>query len=191
MPLSLHKKSPTNQRLQFVSCGLEQLQFKQPQHQKRTPTDWEVVDLKLGHFRWIIFGRGGEELGLFLSCPHPSSLRSPQCLLHFFVYEWKKKKSPCHSQVMIPSVKLDFSHVQAKCGSLDKIQHAAGGGNVSDISNNPSLQALSFLTNLFIQVWIIVVECFSSFSITYSIFTKHTTSVNTPCTACGVVPASF
>lgn len=33
---------------------------------------------------------------------------------------------------MIPSVKLDFSHVQAKCGSLDKIQHAAGGGNVSD-----------------------------------------------------------
>ena len=74
---------------------------------------------------------------------------------------------------MIPSVKLDFSHVQAKCGSLDKIQHAAGGGNVSDISNNPSLQALSFLTNFFIQVWIIVVECFSSFSITYSIFTKH------------------
>lgn len=94
MPLSLHKKSPTNQRLQFVSCGLEQLQFKQPQHQKRTPTDWEVVDLKLGHFRWIIFGRGGEELGLFLSCPHPSSLRSPQCLLHFFVYEWKKKSHP-------------------------------------------------------------------------------------------------
>lgn len=33
---------------------------------------------------------------------------------------------------MIPSVKLDFSHVQAKCGSLDKIQYAAGGGNVSD-----------------------------------------------------------
>ncbi|TNN46275.1 Microtubule-associated protein 2 [Liparis tanakae] len=31
---------------------------------------------------------------------------------------------------MIPSVKLDFSHVQAKCGSLDKIQHAAGGGNI-------------------------------------------------------------
>lgn len=92
---------------------------------------------------------------------------------------------------MIPSVKLDFSHVQAKCGSLDKIQHAAGGGNVSDISNNPSLQALSFLTNLFIQVWIIVVECFSSFSITYSIFTEHITSVNTPFTACGVVPASF
>lgn len=33
---------------------------------------------------------------------------------------------------MIPSVKLDFSHVQAKCGSLDKIQYTAGGGNVSD-----------------------------------------------------------
>lgn len=31
---------------------------------------------------------------------------------------------------MIPSVKLDFSHVKSKCGSLDKIQHAAGGGNI-------------------------------------------------------------
>lgn len=189
MPLSLHKKSPTNQRLQFVSCGLEQLQFKQPQHQKWTRLGG--CGFKIGTLPLDYFWQGGEELGLFLSCPHPSSLRSPQCLLHFFVYEWKKKKSPCHSQVMIPSVKLDFSHVQAKCGSLDKIQHAAGGGNVSDISNNPSLQALSFLTNLFIQVWIIVVECFSSFSITYSIFTKHTTSANTPFTACGVVPASF
>uniref|UniRef100_A0A671WVH0 Microtubule-associated protein n=1 Tax=Sparus aurata TaxID=8175 RepID=A0A671WVH0_SPAAU len=39
------------------------------------------------------------------------------------------KHQPKGGQVMIPSVKLDFSHVQAKCGSLDKIQHAAGGGN--------------------------------------------------------------
>lgn len=53
-------------------------------------------------------------------------LESPQCVL--FVL----KKSPCHSQVMIPSVKLDFSHVQSKCGSLDKIQYTASGGNVSD-----------------------------------------------------------
>lgn len=56
-----------------------------------------------------------------------------------------KKKSRCHSQVLIPSVKLDFSHVQAKCGSLDKIQHAAGGGNVSDASH------ASHLIHLFIQ----------------------------------------
>ncbi|XP_069020405.1 microtubule-associated protein 2-like isoform X6 [Embiotoca jacksoni] len=38
------------------------------------------------------------------------------------------KHQPKGGQVMIPSVKLDFSHVQAKCGSLDKIQHMAGGG---------------------------------------------------------------
>ncbi|XP_059183597.1 microtubule-associated protein 2-like isoform X2 [Centropristis striata] len=41
------------------------------------------------------------------------------------------KHQPKGGMVMIPSVKLDFSHVQAKCGSLDKIQHAAGGGNLS------------------------------------------------------------
>lgn len=40
------------------------------------------------------------------------------------------KHQPKGGQVMIPSVKLDFSHIQAKCGSLDKIQHTAGGGNV-------------------------------------------------------------
>ncbi|KAE8278522.1 Microtubule-associated protein 2 [Larimichthys crocea] len=40
------------------------------------------------------------------------------------------KHQPKGGQVMIPSVKLDFSHVQAKCGSLDKIQYTAGGGNV-------------------------------------------------------------
>lgn len=58
---------------------------------------------------------------------------------------------------MIPSVKLDFSHVQAKCGSLDKIQHAAGGGNVSDdaekahtLSKTCLPSSLIFI-NLFIQ----------------------------------------
>lgn len=40
------------------------------------------------------------------------------------------KHQPKGGQVMIPSVKLDFSHIQSKCGSLDKIQHTAGGGNV-------------------------------------------------------------
>ncbi|XP_073318685.1 uncharacterized protein [Pagrus major] len=45
------------------------------------------------------------------------------------------KHQPKGGQVMIPSVKLDFSHVQAKCGSLDKIQHAAGGGNQIQIQS--------------------------------------------------------
>uniref|UniRef100_A0A3Q2XS86 Microtubule-associated protein n=1 Tax=Hippocampus comes TaxID=109280 RepID=A0A3Q2XS86_HIPCM len=40
------------------------------------------------------------------------------------------KHQPKGGQVMIPSVKLDYSHVQAKCGSLNKIQYAPGGGNV-------------------------------------------------------------
>lgn len=40
------------------------------------------------------------------------------------------KHQPKGGQVMIPSVKLDFSHVQAKCGSLDKVHHQAGGGQI-------------------------------------------------------------
>ncbi|XP_077455921.1 uncharacterized protein LOC144073691 isoform X11 [Stigmatopora argus] len=40
------------------------------------------------------------------------------------------KHQPKGGQVMIPSVKLDYSHVQAKCGSLNKLQHSPGGGNV-------------------------------------------------------------
>lgn len=53
---------------------------------------------------------------------------------------------------MIPSVKLDFSHVKSKCGSLDKIQHAAGGGNVSDLAENHLIQDLSFLITLHIKM---------------------------------------
>ncbi|KAJ8281765.1 hypothetical protein COCON_G00042840 [Conger conger] len=34
------------------------------------------------------------------------------------------------NQVLIPSVKLDFSHVQSRCGSLDKRQYTTAGGNV-------------------------------------------------------------
>lgn len=67
------------------------------------------------------------------------------CLFGVF---FKRKKSTCHPQVMIPSVKLDFSHVKSKCGSLDKIQHAAGGGNVSDLAENHLIQDLSFLITL-------------------------------------------
>ncbi|KAK7889621.1 hypothetical protein WMY93_025181 [Mugilogobius chulae] len=40
------------------------------------------------------------------------------------------KHQPKGGQVMIPSVKLDFSHIQSKCGSLDKVHHHAGGGNI-------------------------------------------------------------
>lgn len=53
---------------------------------------------------------------------------------------------------MIPSVKLDFSHVKSKCGSLDKLQHAAGGGNVSDLAENHLIQDLSFLITLHIKM---------------------------------------
>ncbi|XP_072235656.1 uncharacterized protein [Leuresthes tenuis] len=42
------------------------------------------------------------------------------------------KHQPKGGQVMIPSVKLDFSHVQSKCGSLDKVHYSAGGGNQRD-----------------------------------------------------------
>lgn len=34
-------------------------------------------------------------------------------------------------QVLIPSVKLDYSHVQSRCGSLDRRGYSARGGNVS------------------------------------------------------------
>lgn len=46
--------------------------------------------------------------------------------------------STCPPQVMIPSVKLDFSHIQSKCGSLDKVHHTAGGGNVSNSAESSS-----------------------------------------------------
>ncbi|KAM7380676.1 hypothetical protein PAMP_003954 [Pampus punctatissimus] len=32
--------------------------------------------------------------------------------------------------VLIPSVKLDYSHVQSRCGSLDRRGYSAGGGNI-------------------------------------------------------------
>uniref|UniRef100_A0A146VCM6 Microtubule-associated protein 2 n=1 Tax=Fundulus heteroclitus TaxID=8078 RepID=A0A146VCM6_FUNHE len=41
------------------------------------------------------------------------------------------KYQPKGGQVLIPSVKLDYSHVQSRCGSLDRRGHSAGGGNVS------------------------------------------------------------
>jgi len=62
--------------------------------------------------------------------PHPILLRCMFCIE-------KKTKSTCLPQVMIPSVKLDFSHVQSKCGSLDKVHYSAGGGNVSDSAEIP------------------------------------------------------
>lgn len=39
--------------------------------------------------------------------------------------------SPPPLQVLIPTVKLDYSHVQSRCGSLDRRGYSAGGGNVS------------------------------------------------------------
>lgn len=70
----------------------------------------KMMGLKLGRFGWI-------------TPPASTHLPFPRITL---------TPCRCRSQVMIPSVKLDFSHVQAKCGSLDKLQHTPGGGNVSD-----------------------------------------------------------
>ncbi|XP_077369967.1 uncharacterized protein LOC144014206 isoform X11 [Festucalex cinctus] len=53
------------------------------------------------------------------------------------------KHQPKGGQVMIPSVKLDYSHVQAKCGSLNKIQHAPGGGNVQIQTNKMDLSHIT------------------------------------------------
>ncbi|XP_061633947.1 microtubule-associated protein 2-like isoform X7 [Phyllopteryx taeniolatus] len=53
------------------------------------------------------------------------------------------KHQPKGGQVMIPSVKLDYSHVQAKCGSLNKIQHAPGGGNVQIQTNKIDLSHIT------------------------------------------------
>lgn len=75
-----------------------------------------MMGLKLGHFDWITA---------------PASTHPPFPGVTLTRYR-------CRSQVMIPSVKLDFSHVQAKCGSLDKLQHTPGGGNVSDGFRNVS-----------------------------------------------------
>lgn len=48
--------------------------------------------------------------------------------------------SPPPLQVLIPSVKLDYSHVQSRCGSLDRRGYSAGGGNVSLV---PQIHCLS------------------------------------------------
>lgn len=62
---------------------------------------------------------------------------------------WTCQKSPSlvppHSsppplQVLIPSVKLDYSHVQSRCGSLDRRGYSAGGGNVSLCAASPLSQ---------------------------------------------------
>lgn len=54
----------------------------------------------------------------FGTCQTSPSLLPPHC-------------SPPPLQVLIPSVKLDYSHVKSRCGSLDRRGHSAGGGNVS------------------------------------------------------------
>ncbi|TWW80669.1 Microtubule-associated protein 2 [Takifugu flavidus] len=38
--------------------------------------------------------------------------------------------SPPPLQVLIPNVKMDYSHVKSRCGSLDRRGYSAGGGNV-------------------------------------------------------------
>ncbi|XP_077583731.1 microtubule-associated protein 2 isoform X3 [Stigmatopora nigra] len=40
------------------------------------------------------------------------------------------KYQPKGGQVLIPSVKLNYSHVQSRCGSLDRRGYSAGGGNI-------------------------------------------------------------
>lgn len=68
------------------------------------------------------------------------ALIGPLCLHHTKQGEHTNclRPEPCPTslltstlQVLIPSVKLDYSHVQSRCGSLDRRGYSAGGGNVS------------------------------------------------------------
>ena len=70
--------------------------------------------------------------------------------------------SPPPLQVLIPSVKLDYSHVQSRCGSLDRRGYSAGGGNVSLV---PQIHCLS------VNVSVIPVCCVVFFSVAYSFST--------------------
>ena len=63
----------------------------------------------------------------------------PERLPRFFPpHSW-----PPPLQVLIPSVKLDYSHVQSRCGSLDRRGYSAGGGNVSLV---PQVHCLSVIS---------------------------------------------
>lgn len=64
-------------------------------------------------------------------------------------------------QVFIPSVKLDYSHVQSRCGSLDRRGYSAGGGNVSLV-----LQAHC----VSVVVGIIYVPCCAVFPLCFPVF---------------------
>lgn len=70
--------------------------------------------------------------------------------------------SPPLLQVLIPSVKLDYSHVQSRCGSLDRRGYSAGGGNVSLV---PQIHCLS------VDVSVIPVCCVMLFSVAFSFST--------------------
>ncbi|XP_039693557.1 microtubule-associated protein 4 isoform X6 [Pteropus medius] len=48
---------------------------------------------------------------------------------------------PAAGKVQIVSKKLNYSHVQSKCGSKDNIKHVPGGGNVSISSGHPASEA--------------------------------------------------
>ncbi|KAF3843002.1 hypothetical protein F7725_001851 [Dissostichus mawsoni] len=50
------------------------------------------------------------------------------------------KYQPKGGQVLIPNVKLDYSHVQSRCGSLDRRGYSARGRNVSPV---PQVHCLS------------------------------------------------
>ena len=57
--------------------------------------------------------------------------------------------SPPPLQVLIPSVKLDYSHVQSRCGSLDRRGYSAGGGNVSLVLQAHCLSVIVSVVYLF------------------------------------------
>lgn len=66
-----------------------------------------------------------------------AQLQSHRCHQHnIWTCQISPSLLPLHSsppplQVLIPSVKLDYSHVKSRCGSLDRRGYSAGGGNVS------------------------------------------------------------
>lgn len=60
--------------------------------------------------------------------------------------------SPLHFfQVEILNQKSDYSYVQSKCGSKDKIKHVPGGGNVSNSRDELNARVLSISAVMIIK----------------------------------------
>lgn len=89
--------------------------------------------------------------------------------------------SPPPLQVLIPSVKLDYSHVQSRCGSLDRRGYSAGGGNVSLV---PQVHCLSVCV-----VWCFSVSWCQCFLLHIALASRFTVSKSRSPRRSGLCPA--